>query len=405
VSGPTIPAARLSRNVSALKDEPLEALRWELERRVGVGDDVVDLAFRGPTGDVPRPVIDAAAKALTQGEPRREDGRGMLELRVAAAHRWSLLSGGRPVNADHVVVSAGSGAGCVAACFSLFEQGDFVLVPTPAPPAYTAMVRLARATPVPVLGDVEWSLKISVEDLLRASDARTAGLVLGSPVDPTGAVYTRPELKALLEWARGRDLWVVVDETHRASHFGSGPAPSVLDLPDELLARTVVVTELGAGHPGWRVGVTLAPAEVARVLARLQEAALGPVPYVTQAGVTAALSDSRASREIERAAELLWYRRDTAVRYFREHLPGVEFIEPLGGPHLFFRVEAVAEGPEVLADRFCRDLLDAKAVALVPGGVFGDDRWVRLTYAVPERDLQRGLECLAQFVHAHDRGS
>jgi len=404
MSGPT-PVPKLSRNVSALKEEPLAALRLELDRRAGIGDDVVDLAFGGRDGDTPRPVIDAAARALAHGEPRRQDGRGMLELRAAGAHRWSLLSGGRPVNADNVVVSASASAGCFAACFALFEQGDFVLVPTPAPPAYAAMVRLARATPVTVPGDVEWSLKISVEDLLRVSDARTAGLVLGSPVDPTGAVYTRTELKALLEWARARGLWVLADETYRGSHFGSGPAPSVLDLPDELLERTVVVTELGAEFPGWRAGLTLAPADVARVLARMQDAVLGAVPYAMQAGVTAALTDPRVQRDIERSGELLWYRRDTAVRYFREQLPGVEFIEPLGGPHLFFRIEAVAGGPDVDAERFCRDLLDAQGVALVPGGVFGDGRWVRLTYAVTERDLQRGLERLAQFVHAHERGS
>ncbi|MBE0593982.1 MAG: aminotransferase class I/II-fold pyridoxal phosphate-dependent enzyme [Gemmatimonadales bacterium] len=385
--------------------ESLDGIRRELERRASVGEDIVDLSLDEPRAEVPRPVIDAAAKALYQAVPSATDPRGTLELRAAAARHWSLLSGGRPVNADNVVVSSGASAGCFAACFSLFESGDFVLVPTPAPPAYARMVRLARATPVPVPGDIEWSLKISVADLMRSSDARTAGLVLGTPVDPTGAVYTRPELKALLEWARGRELWVIADETLRSSHFGSGPAPSVLDLPDELLERTIVVTEAGAEDPGWRVGLTLAPSDVARVLARFQQEMLGPAPAATQAAVTAALSDGRAAREGDRAAEAVWRRRDAAVRFFREHLPGVEFIEPLGGLYLFFRIEAAVGDGEAQADRFCRDLLDAHGVALVPGGVFGDDRWVRLTYAVPERDLQRGLERLADFVRAHKLGS
>ena len=396
---------RLSRNVSALQADPLAGLRHELERRTDAGEDLVDLSADEARAEVPRPVIEAAAKALYHPASVPPDPRGALELRVAAARRWSLLSGGRPVNADNVVVSSSSAAGCFTACFALFEAGDFVLVPMPASPAYATMVRLARATPAPVPGDVEWSLKVSVADLMRASDARTAGLVLGTPVNPTGAVYTRPELKALLAWARQRDLWVIADETHRDSHFGSGPAPSILDLPDDLLERTVVVTEAGAEDPDWRVGLTLAPTDAARVLGRLQAEMLGSVPHTTQAAVTAALSDGRATREVGRTAETLWRRRDAAVAFFRERLPGVEFIEPLGGLYLFFRIEAAVPGAATPADRFCRDLLDRHGVALVPGGVFGDERWVRLTYAVPERDLQRGLERLADFIHAQERGS
>jgi aspartate/methionine/tyrosine aminotransferase len=405
VTTPIVPRSRLSRNVSALRSEPLDGLRRELERRASVGEDVVDLSADEPRAEVPRPVVEAAAKALHHPGPASPDPRGSLALRAAAARRWSLLSGGRPVNADNVVVSAGASAGCFAACFSLFESGDFVLVPTPAQPAYATMVRLARATPVPVPGDIEWSLKVSVPDLMRSSDARSAGLILGTPVDPTGAVYTRSELKALLEWARQRDLWVIADETHRACHFGAGPAPSVLDLPDELLERTVIVTEAGAEDRSWRVGLTLAPADIARVLARFQQEMLGQVPYATQAAVTAALADGRAAREVDRAAESVWRRRDAAVTFFRERLPGVEFIEPLGGLYLFFRIEAAIADEPAQADRFCRGLLDGHGVGLVPGGVFGDDRWVRLTYAVPERDLQRGLERLAEFMHARERGS
>lgn len=405
MTAPIAPRSRLSRNVSALRSERLDGLRRELDRRASVGEDVVDLTADELRAEVPRLVIEAATRALHHAGSPSADPGGSLALRAAAARRWSLLSGGRPVNADNVVVSAGGSAGCFAACFSLFESGDFVLVPTPAPPAYVTMVRLARATPVPVPGDVEWSLKVSVADLVRSSDARTAGLVLGTPVDPTGAVYTRSELKALLEWARQRELWVIADETHRACHFGAGPAPSVLDLPDELLERVVVVTEAGAEDASLRVGLTLAPADVARVLARFQEGMLGEVPIATQAAVTAALSDGRAAREVDRAAELVWRRRAATVTFFRERLPGVEFIEPLGGLYLFFRIEGAGADEPGEADRFCRDLLDGHGVGLIPGGVFGDDRWVRLTYAVPERDLQRGLERLAAFMHARERGS
>jgi len=133
-----------------------------------------------------------------------------------------------------------------ATCFSLFGPGDRVLIATPARWGIGEGVRLARAMPVPVVGDQEWSLKVGPGDLDPATDLRTRGLILSSPAEATGAVYARSELAALLQWARERDLKVIADESWRMVHFGSGPAPSVLDLPDELLLRVAVIWSTGA---------------------------------------------------------------------------------------------------------------------------------------------------------------
>ncbi len=388
---------RLSRNVTPLRRTGTLSLAGEVSEPPAESEDVIDLSGDLPRHDVPRPLIDAASRALQQNG-RDASAVGDLALRAAAARRWSLLSGGRPVNADNVSVTGSAVAGCFAACFALFESGDFVLVPTPAPPAYQVLVRLARATPVPVPGDVEWSLKISVDDLVRSSDARTAGLILGSPVNPTGAVYTRSELQAVLEWAASRGLWVVMDETHRDFHYGSGPAPSVLDLPDEVLERVVVVAELGAPHRDWRLGLTLAPTAVATVLRRLRDVATGLIPSATCAAVTAALADERAERDVARLTEMARQRREHAVHLLREELPGVEFIEPMGGGFLFFRVDGAVTASVARSRPFCETLLKRHRVALAPGEPFGDDRWVRLSYIVPGRDLQQGVARIAEFI-------
>ncbi len=394
--------ARLSRNVGPLRRAGDQSLTGDVRARRTEGEDVIDLSGDLPRHEVPRLVIDAASRVLQQNG-KEEAEATELALRAAAARRWSLLSGGRPVNADHIGVTGSAVAGCFAACFALFESGDFVLIPTPAPPAFQLLVRLARATPVSVPGDVEWSLKISVDDLARATDARTAGLILGSPVNPTGAVYTRSELQALLEWASGRGLWVVADETHRELHHGSGPAPSVLDLPDQLLERVVVVTEVGAAQRDWRLGITLAPPPVAAVLARLRDVVTGPIPPVTSAAVTAVLADDRVGREFERLTDTARRRREDAVHLLRAELPGVEFIEPLGGGFLFFRVDGAVTTSVAQSRSFCETLLERHGVALAPGEPFGDDRWVRLSYLVPERELQRGVERIAEFIRTSQR--
>jgi aspartate aminotransferase len=252
-----------------------------------------------------------------------------------------------------------------------------------------------------VPGDLEWSLKVGPPDLDRNRDARTAGLLLSTPVNPTGAVYTRSELKFLLEWAQARGLWVIVDESHRHIHFGSGPAPSVLDLPDELLERVIVVMGLSQAHSlaGWRVGVVVAPAPVARAMARLQEHVTGGVCLPAQQVAAAVLTDERLDSEVERLVESLRRRRDQVVRCFRERLSGVEFVEPLGTQYCFFRVDGFFDGDLSRAGAFCDRLLSEHGVAMAPGDAFGDERWVRLTYGVSSSALEVALERTETFLN------
>jgi aspartate aminotransferase len=331
----------------------------------------------------------------------RRDPTGSLDVRAAIARHLSLLSGGRPVNADHVILTPSPGVTAFASCVALFESGDHVGVASPAPSSWDFFLRLARAVAVPVPGDPEWSLKISVDDVARVSDARTAGLVLHSPANPTGAVYTRSELKALLEWAVSRDVWVIADETYRPYHYGSGPAPSVLDLPDELLRRTVVVTAVGSPGDGLGAGVSLAPQAVAQAQARVQSWLGGSVPPANQAAVLSLLTNDRHAAERDGSAEGMRRKRDAAVEFLRMRLPGVEFIDPLGGLFVFVRIEGAVLPELEHADRFCEALLSSTGVALAPGTAFGDHRWVRLTFAVPDRQLDQGLSRLEEFVHAN----
>jgi aspartate aminotransferase len=381
-------------------------VRRDIERRRSANEEVIDLSTEEPGFELPRLAADAAVRSIQQGKTRLTDAAGIMELRAAAARHWSLLSAGRPVNADHIVVSTGARHGVFNASFVLFESGDRVLVPTPAWPPYQALVRLARATPVSVAGDPEWSLKVSVDDLERATDARTAGLLLSSPTNPTGAVYTRPELKAICQWARERGVWVVIDETYRRLHFGSGPAPSALDLPDELVEQVVVVSGLGKTYAmtGWRIGITIAPSEVSRAMAMLQEYVTGGASQPAQWAAAVALSDDRIEAEIGRTSDTLRRRRDVVVQLLRDHLPGVEFVEPLGAFFIFFRVDGFFGEKCTSARLFCEGLLTDYGVALAPGEAFGDGRWVRLSYAAAPRELERGLERIASFGRTLTKG-
>jgi aspartate aminotransferase len=400
------PAFSPSRNVEHLKASETIAMSQEAQRRRSAGEDVVDLSAGEPDFDTPRLVAEAGVRAIHQGKTHYPANAGILELRAAAARHLSLLSGGRPVNADHIVVSTGAKQALFNACFTLFGPTDRVLIPSPAWVSYPEMVQLARAKPVLVPGDVEWSLKVSASELDAARDAQTAGLILCSPVNPTGAVYTRSELKALLGWALERRLWVIVDEVYRRIHYGSGPAPSALDLPDELLERAVIVTGVSKAYAmtGWRIGLAVAPRPVAKAMAALQSHVTSGACHPAQFAAAAAFSDERVEEDVERMVETFRRRRDLVVSRFRQQLPGIEFIEPLGAFYFFFRVDSVFRDGLDGAAAFCQRLLAEHGLALVPGEAFGDARWVRLSYAASEKDLERGLSRLVDFMRKLRRG-
>ncbi len=385
----------LSPNLQHLESSATVAISQEAKRRQAAGEDVIDLGAGEP--DFPTPPIpaDAGIKAIRDGKTHYPANEGILELRAAAATHLSLLSGGRPVNADHIVVSTGSKQSLFNACFSVFGPGDVVAIPAPAWVSYPQIVHLTRARPVLVPGDPEWGLKVSVRELERMLPAAT-GLVLCSPCNPTGSVYTHAELKAIAQWARERKIWVITDEIYRRIHYGTGPAPSFLDLPDELLTRVVVVSGVSKAYAmtGWRIGLALAPAAVAKAMAALQSHTTTGANHIAQYAAAAALGDERVEQDVARMVAEFRRRRDIVVGRFRQALPGVEFVDPLGAFYFFFRVDSFGG---ISGTRFCTRLVGEHGVALVPGAAFGDDRWVRLSYAATTPDIIRALDRIVDF--------
>ena len=385
----------LSPNLQHLEPSATIAISQEAKRRKAAGEDVIDLGAGEP--DFPTPSIpsEAGVRAVREGKTHYPANEGILELRAAAAKHLSLLSGGRPVNADHIVVSNGSKQSLFNVCFTLFGPGDVVAIPAPAWVSYPQIVHLARARPALVPGDPEWSLKLSVRDLDRVVPG-AQGLILCSPCNPTGAVYTHAELKAIAQWARSRRVWVVADEIYRRIHYGPGPAPSFLDLPDELLERVVVIYGVSKAYAmtGWRIGLALAPAKVAGAMAALQSHTTTGANHPAQWAAAAALGDERVEQDVARMVAEFRKRRDLVVGRFRQDLPGCEFVEPLGAFYFFFRVDSFGG---IGGTDFCTRLVTNSGVALVPGAAFGDDRWVRLSYAAAMDSIQKALDRIVEF--------
>ena len=391
-------SALFSRNVAALTPSATIAVSREATRLKAEGVNVVDLGAGEPDFPTPKPIAEAMIRAVNAGKFKYAPTEGILELRVAIARRLSLLSGGRAVNADNIVVSNGSKQSLYNASLCLFGQREKVLVPMPYWTSYPQIVHLARATPVEVPGDPEWSLKISVADLDRAWDERVKWLILNSPTNPTGAVYTQAELEAIAKWARQKGVWIIADEIYRQIHYGAGAAPSFLDLPDELLERVVVVNGASKAYAmtGWRIGFALAPRELARTMNALQSHTTSGANTMAMWAAAEAFGNDAIEAEVQAMTAQFRRRRDLVVGRFRAALPGTEFVDPLGAFYLYFRVDDVFSREVPHATEFCRRLIADEALALVPGAAFGDDRWVRLSYAASDETLRDGLDRLVR---------
>ena len=393
----------LSSNLAHLKGSETIAINTEARRLRALGKDVLDLSVGEPDFDTPAAAAQAGVQAIQKGLTRYPPNIGIADLRNAMATHLSQLSGGRPVDPDRFVVSTGSKQSLFNACFTLFGPKDKVLIPSPAWVSYPQIVHLARAEPVMVPGEVEWGLKVSVKDLERHTDKLVRGLILCSPCNPTGAVYTLGELRAIGDWAQKHNVWIISDEIYRRIHFGSGPAPSVFDLPDEYLEKTVIIYGASKAYAmtGWRIGAAYAPPAIAKAMGNLQSHTTTGANHPAQAAAAMAFSDPRVEQEVVKMTAAFRKRRDHLVDRFRSEAPGVEFVEPHGAFYLFFRVDGIPRSGGLTGTKFCERLLGEHGVALVTGAAFGDDRWVRLSYATSEKDIEKAVDrivrCFAEF--------
>ena len=390
----------LSLNVQHLKASETVAISNEAKRRKAAGEDVLDLGVGEPDFDTPAAAAQAGVQAIQKGLTRYPPNVGIPELRKAIAQNLSRMSGGRSIDPDQILVSSGSKQAIFNTCFTLFGPKDRVLIPAPAWVSYPQIVHLCRAEPVLVPGALDWGLKVSAKDLDKASNKLTRGLILCSPCNPTGAVYTLAELRSIAEWAKANDVWVISDEIYRRINYGPGPAASLLDLPEDLLERTVVIYGASKAYAmtGWRIGAALAPAHLAKAMAALQSHTTTGANHPAQWAAASAFTDEKVDAEVNRMVAAFRRRRDYLVGRFRSDAPGVEFVEPHGAFYFFFRVDGIREKDPVTGTAFCEQLMKQEGVALVPGAAFGDDRWVRLSYAVSDAELEAALDRILSLI-------
>ena len=377
-------AVQLSPSLTLAIDSKAKAMRAE-------GIDVCGFGAGEPDFDTPEHIKEAAIKALQEGFTKYTPSAGLPELRTAISEKYA-----KDNNLDYkpsqVIVSNGAKQSCYNAILACCEPGDEVIIPAPYWLSYPDMVRLVGAEPVIVQTKASNSYKMTAEEFENAMTPRTKMVIINSPGNPTGSVYTREELEALVEVALTEDIFILADEIYEKLIYDDASHVSVASLSKEAYDLTITVNGFSKAYAmtGWRLGYLGAPEEIAKVIDSLQSHSTSGPNSFAQKGAVAALKGSQQCvtdmRDEFNVRREYMYERLAAI-------PNLSTVKPLGAFYMLADISKFGLSSTNFADR----LLSKAEVAVVPGIAFGDDKTVRLSYATDLETIKTGLDRIEQF--------
>ena len=377
-------AVQLTPSLTLAIDSKAKAMRAE-------GIDVCGFGAGEPDFDTPEHIKEAAIKALQEGFTKYTPSAGLPELRTAISEKYAADN-----NIDYkpsqVIVSNGAKQSCYNAILACCEPGDEVIIPAPYWLSYPDMVRLVGAEPVIVQTKASNSYKMTAEEFENAMTPRTKMVIINSPGNPTGSVYTREELEALVEVALTEDIFILSDEIYEKLIYDDASHVSVASLSKEAYDLTITVNGFSkaSAMTGWRLGYLGAPEAIAKVIDSLQSHSTSGPNSFAQKGAVAALKGSQQCvtdmRDEFNVRREYMYERLAAI-------PNLSAVKPLGAFYMLADISKFGLSSTNFADR----LLSKAEVAVVPGVAFGDDKTVRLSYATDLETIKTGLDRIEQF--------
>jgi aspartate aminotransferase len=377
-------AVQLTPSLTLAIDSKAKAMRAE-------GIDVCGFGAGEPDFDTPEHIKEAAIKALQEGFTKYTPSAGLPELRTAISEKFAT-DNNLDYKPSQIIVSNGAKQSCYNAILACCEPGDEVIIPAPYWLSYPDMVKLVGAEPVIVPTRAENSYKMTAEEFENAMTPRTKMVILNSPGNPTGSVYSREELEALVEVALTEDIFILSDEIYEKLIYDDASHVSPASLSKEAYDLTITVNGFSKAYAmtGWRLGYLGAPEEIAKVIDSLQShSTSGPNSFAQKGGVAALKGSQQCVTDMRDEFNV---RRE----YMFERLaaiPNVSTVKPLGAFYMLADISKFGLSSTNFADR----LLSKAEVAVVPGVAFGDDKTVRLSYATDLETIKTGLDRIEQF--------
>jgi aspartate aminotransferase len=386
---------KLSHRIEAIQESATLAMAAKAREFKSRGIDVIGLSLGEPDFKTPQHICEAAKKAIDEGKYfAYPPVAGYQDLREALALKYQNENK-VPYKAENFVVSNGAKQSIANAMLALLNPGDEVIIFSPYWVSYDALVRLTEATPVIVQGGIDNDFKVTPAQLDAAITNKTKAVIFSSPCNPTGSVFSGKELQALANVVlKHPDIIVIADEIYEHINF-TGDQVSIASFPG-MFERTITVNGFAKGFAmtGWRVGYIAAPKWIADGCNKVQGQITSANCSIAQRAALAAITGD--IEPTNKMVEEYRKRRELVYKLLKE-IPGVKTNFPQGAFYFFPDVSSYfgkTDGNSIIknGDDFCMYMLEKGHVALVPGGAFGDDNCVRLSYAASEKDITEALK-------------
>jgi len=387
----------LAQRVNALTPSTTLAITAKAKALKDSGYDVIGLGAGEPDFNTPQNIIDAAVRSMNEGHTKYTPAAGLPLLKQTISEKLEKDQG-LHYAASEIIVTNGAKHGLYTLFQVILDEGDEVIIPTPYWVSYPEQVKLADGVPVFVDGVEENEFKITPEQLKNAITPKTKAVIINSPSNPTGMIYTEEELKAIGEICLEHNILIISDEIYEKLVYGDAVHVSIAALSPELKEATIVINGVSKSHSmtGWRIGYAAGNKQIITAMTNLASHSTSNPTTTAQYGAIEAYRGSQAAlAEMNKAFE----ERLNIIHQKLNEIPGVVCLKPKGAFYLFPNVkEAAALTGYASVDEFVAALLEEALVAVVPGSGFGTADYIRLSYATSLENLEKAVARIHEFV-------
>ncbi|MDE6312898.1 MAG: pyridoxal phosphate-dependent aminotransferase [Lachnospiraceae bacterium] len=392
---------RLSEKAMSVKPSSTLAITAKAKEMKANGVDVVGFGAGEPDFNTPDNINEAAIDAINEGFTKYTPASGIVELKKAVCEKFEKFNhiSYRP---EQIVISNG-GKHCLTNIFeAILNPGDEVIIPTPYWLSYPEIVKLSDGVPVFIRGERENGYKVTAEQIQAAITPNTKALILNTPSNPTGMIYTREELETIAKVVVEKDIYVVADEMYENLLYNGAEHVSIASLGEEIYKRTITCSGVAKGYAmtGWRIGYIGASAEIAKVMGSIQSHQTSNPNSIAQKAALEAIGGPQDT------VEKMRLEFDERRKYMYEricNMPHVSTLEPQGAFYMFVDVTEACEkeyqGEKIeTAARFADILINDYSVAVIPCADFGFPDHIRLSYAISVELIEKGLNRMEELL-------
>ena len=394
-------ALTLSRKAAQVKPSSTLAITAKAKELKAEGIDVVGFGAGEPDFNTPENINEAAIAAIKSGFTKYTPASGIAELKKAVSRKFEEFNG-LHYGTDQIVICNGGKHSLTNIFQAIMNPGDEVIIPAPYWLTYPEIVKLCDGVPVYVYGTKDFGYKVTARQIENVVTDKTKAVILNTPNNPTGMVYSEGELRAIADVAVKKDIYVVADEMYENLIYGDKKHVSIASLGEEIYKRTITCSGLSKSYSmtGWRIGYTGSSVEIAKLMGSIQSHQTSNPNSIAQ---KAALEALRGPQDAVTAMREEFDQRRKYMYERVSQMPLVDALEPEGAFYTFVDFTDVLEksykGVRIgTASRVAEILIEDYKVAVVPCQDFGFDNFVRLSYAISMENIKKGLDRIEEFV-------